>query len=213
MKGIVLTIDEKEVVARPGMTILEAAKRARITIPTLCHHGRLKPYGACRLCGVELEASGCTKLVMSCLYPVEEGLVIRTRSKRIDRVRRTVLELQLAHAPEAWAYQDYVQEYGADKDRFEKEASFCIQCGFCVRYCDEVRKKNAVGFIGRGARREISFMPEIASRECRNCEECSPLCPTVALRAAFVLTEALAFPTIQNQRVQSLLEWRDAAPS
>ena len=79
------------------------------------------------------------------------------------------------------------------KDRFEKEASFCIHCGLCVRYCAEVKKKNAVGFVDRGIRKEISFIPEIASKECNNCKECFPLCPTSYLQAAFVLTEALAF--------------------
>ena len=63
-----------------------------------------------------------------------------------------------------------------------------------MRYCAEVKKANAVGFVDRGARREISFVPEIASKECWNCKQCFPLCPTEALQAAYVLTEALAFP-------------------
>ena len=77
---------------------------------------------------------------------------------------------------------------------FEKEPSFCIHCGLCVRYCAEVKKKNAIGFVDRGIRKEISFVPEIASKECWNCKECFPLCPTEALQAAYVLVEALAFP-------------------
>jgi predicted molibdopterin-dependent oxidoreductase YjgC len=104
-----------------------------------------------------------------------------------------ILQLLLAHAPDAFDLQDLAQEYGADKNRFEKEASFCIHCGLCVRYCAEVKKKNAVGFVDRGIRKEISFIPEIASKECWNCKECFPLCPTEALQAAFVLTKALAF--------------------
>ena len=107
-----------------------------------------------------------------------------------------ILELLLAHAPDAFDLQDLAKEYGADKDRFEKEASFCILCGLCVRYCAEVKKKNAIGFVDRGTRREISFIPEIASMECWNCKEWFPLCPTDALQAAFVLTEALAFPSL-----------------
>jgi len=106
-----------------------------------------------------------------------------------------ILQLLLAHAPDAFDLQDLAQEYGADKDRFEKEASFCIHCGLCVRYCAEVKKKNAVGFVDRGIRKEISFIPEIASKECWSCKECFPLCPTEALQAAFVLTKALAFPS------------------
>jgi len=194
MREIFLQIDGKEVKAKEGMTILEAAQNAGIVIPTLCHHEKLEPYGACRICTVELENRGRTRLVAACLYPVEQNLVVRTRSKRIDKIRKTILELLLAHAPDAPVLQDLVKEYGADKDRFEKEASFCIHCGLCVRYCAEVKKKNAVGFVDRGTRREIGFIPKIASTECWNCKECFPLCPTSALQAAYVLTEALIAP-------------------
>ena len=200
MSEILLHIDGKEVGAREGMTVLEAARSAGITsIPTLCHHEKLEPFGGCRICIVEVEVRGWTKLVVSCVYPVEENLIIRTRSEKIDRIRKTILELLLAHAPDSPQLQDLAQEYGADRDRFEKEASFCIHCGLCVRYCAEVAKKNAVGFIDRGIRKEISFIPEIASRECNNCKECFPLCPTSYLQAAFVLTQALAFPSSSSE--------------
>lgn len=194
MSEILLQIDGREVEARKGMTILEAAQSAGIFIPTLCHHEKLEAYGACRICTVEVEARGRKNLVAACVYPVEQNLVVRTRSEKIDRIRKMILELLLAHAPDAFALQDLAKEYGADKDRFEKEASFCIHCGLCVRYCAEVKKKNAVGFVDRGTRREISFIPEIALKECWNCKECFPLCPTEALQAAFVLTKALFSP-------------------
>ncbi len=195
MSEIILRIDGKEVKASEGMTILEAAQRAGIVIPTLCHHEKLEPYGACRICTVELDARDRTNLVASCLYPVAQDLVVRTRSEKVDKIRKMILELLLAHAPDSVELQDLAQEYGADKDRFEKEPSFCILCGLCVRYCNEVKKKNAIGFIQRGARREISFIPEIASKECWDCKECFPLCPTSYLQAAYHLTEALAFPS------------------
>jgi bidirectional [NiFe] hydrogenase diaphorase subunit len=191
MSEITLQIDGREVKAKEGMTILEAAKSAGINIPTLCHHEKLEPYGACRICTVEVENRGRTILVAACLYPVAQNLVVRTRSERVDKIRKMLLELMLAHAPEAGALQDLAQEYGANKARFEKEYSFCILCGLCVRYCAEVKKKNAVGFVDRGTRREISFIPEIAAKECWKCKECFPLCPTEALQAAYVLTEAL----------------------
>jgi NADH dehydrogenase/NADH:ubiquinone oxidoreductase subunit G len=191
MSEILLQIDGKEVRAKEGMTLLEAARSAGISIPTLCHHDKLEPYGGCRLCIVEVESRGSTRLVVSCVYPAEKNLVVRTRSEKVDRIRKMVLQLLLAHAPDAFELQDLAKEYGADKNRFEKEASFCIHCGLCVRYCAEVKKKNAVGFIDRGIRKEISFIPEIASKECWNCKECFPLCPTEALQAAFVLNRAL----------------------
>ncbi|MFZ5651789.1 MAG: 2Fe-2S iron-sulfur cluster-binding protein [Bacillota bacterium] len=193
MREIILQIDGREVAAREGMTVLEAAQKAGISIPTLCHHEKLEAYGSCRLCMVEAETGGRIKLVASCLYPVEKELVVRTRSEKVDRIRKLILELLLAHAPDSFDLQDMALEYGADRDRFEKEPSFCLHCGLCVRYCAEVKKKNAVGFVDRGTSREISFIPEISSKECWNCKECFPLCPTEALQAAYVLTKALAF--------------------
>ena len=194
MSEILLQIDGKEVAASEGMTILEAAQRVGISIPTLCHHEKLEPYGGCRLCTVEVEVRGWTNLVVACIYPVANNLVVRTRSEKVDRIRKMILELLLAHAPDAFDLQDLAQTYGADRNRFEKESSFCIHCGLCVRYCAEVKKKNAVGFVDRGIRKEISFIPGIAAKECWDCKECFPLCPTEALQAAYVLVEALAFP-------------------
>lgn len=199
MSEIQLQIDDKAVKATEGMTILEAAHGAGISIPTLCHHEKLEPFGGCRLCIVEIVSGDWTKLVVSCVYLVEENLVINTRSEKIDKIRKTLLELLLAHAPDSPELQDLAIEYGADKDRFEKEASFCIHCGLCVRYCSEVKKANAIGFIDRGIRKEISFIPAIAAKECNDCKECFPLCPTSYLQAAFVLIEALAFPAASGK--------------
>jgi len=194
MSEITLEIDGIKVQATDGMTLLEAAQGAGIYIPTLCHHEKLEPFGGCRLCIVEVDERGWTKLVVSCVYLAADGLVVRTRSEKVDRIRKTILELLLAHAPDAEVLKELAQEYGADKDRFDKDPSFCIHCGLCVRYCDEVKQKHAVGFVDRGIRKEISFIPEIAARECNACKECFPLCPTSYLQAAFVLTESLAFP-------------------
>jgi NADH dehydrogenase/NADH:ubiquinone oxidoreductase subunit G len=194
MSDILLQINGKEVKATETMTVLEAARGAGIFIPTLCHHEKLEPYGGCRMCTVEVEVRGWTRLVAACLYPVAPDLVVRTRSKQVDKIRKMILELLLAHAPDSTELKNLALEYGADSNRFEEEPSFCILCGLCVRYCAEVKQKNAIGFVDRGANREICFIPEIAARECWNCKECFPLCPTSYLQAAYHLTEALAFP-------------------
>lgn len=194
MSELKMQIDGKEVTATEGMTLLEAAEAAGMSIPKLCHHEKLEPYGGCRLCLVEVESGGWTQSVVSCVYLAKDGLNVKTRTDQIDRVRRTILELLLAHAPDSPPLHELAEEYGADRNRFEKEVSFCVHCGLCVRYCAEVIGKDAVGFIDRGARKEISFVPDIAAKECRDCMACFPLCPTSYLQAAFVLVEAFAFP-------------------
>ena len=191
MNDILVKIDDKEVQAQEGMTVLEAAQSAGLSIPTLCHHEKLEPFGGCRLCIVMVQVGDWSKHVVSCVYTVEENLIVSTRSEKIDQIRKMILELQLAHAPDSPELLKYAEEYGADKDRFDKEASFCIHCGLCVRYCNEVKKKDAVGFVDRGIRKEISFIPEVAARECWDCKECFELCPTEALQAAYVLAQSL----------------------
>ena len=191
MSEISLKIDGREVKAAEGMSILEAARGAGISIPTLCHHDKLQPYGGCRLCIVEAQADGRTNIVASCVHDVEDDLIVTTRSETIDRIRKTILELLMAHAPDSPVLQEMAGEYGADRTRFEPEPAFCIHCGLCVRYCAEVVEKNAIGFIDRGVRKEISFIPEIASVECHDCKQCFPLCPTSYVQAAFVLVEGL----------------------
>ena len=194
MSDFGMKIDGKEVHATEGMTLLEAARAAGVQIPTLCLHEALEPFGGCRLCIVEVEVRGWTQIVVSCVYPATDGLTVRTRSEKIDRLRKTIVELLMAHAPEAPQLVALAREYGAAAGRFEREPNFCIHCGLCVRYCAEVKKLDAVGFIDRGVRKEIAFLPEIAARECDGCKECFPLCPTSYLQAAYVLTSALAFP-------------------
>ena len=194
MSGIRMRIDGKEVQAAEGMTVLEAAQSAGISIPTLCHHEKLAPFGGCRLCIVEIAVHGRNNIVASCVHQAEDDLIINTRSEKIDRIRKSILELLLAHAPDSPQLQELAADYGAEKNKFKQEPSFCIHCGLCVRYCAEIKKKHAVGFIDRGIRKEISFLPEIASAECNDCKECFPLCPTSYLQAAFVLVESLAFP-------------------
>lgn len=201
MSELPMQIDGKQVKVKEGTTLLEAARGAGVSIPTLCYHEGLESFGGCRLCIVEAEAGGVTRLVASCVHPAEENLEVRTRSEKIDKTRKSILELLLAHAPDAPQLQELAEEYGADRDRFGKEASFCIHCGLCVRYCAEVKGKNAVGFVDRGTKKEICFIPEIAARECNDCKECFSLCPTSYLQAAFVLVESLSFPRTDNLKV------------
>ncbi len=185
-----MRIDNQEISFKQGMSVLEAARQAGIPIPTLCHHEGLEPFGGCRLCLVEVEERGWARLVVACVFPADDKLIVRTRSEKIDRLRKTILELLLAHAPHSPELLALGREYGANPSRFQQDPSFCIQCGLCVRYCNEVKQLDAVGFIDRGIAKQIAFVPDIARAACAGCKECFPLCPTSYLQAAFVLLEA-----------------------
>ena len=169
MKKVRLEIDGKTVHAPEGATILEAAESAGIQIPHMCHLEHLKPYGACRLCLVELVDGDRKKMVASCVYQVQEGLVVETHSEKVKRIRRMILEL-------TWPLsQDLAKEYGVTGSRFRTETPDCHLCGICVRYCSEVKKRGAVYFKGRGIERKIAFVPGLAN-ECNFCQECFGFC-------------------------------------
>jgi len=192
MKSIKLKIDGKTTEAEEGMTILQAARGAGIDIPTLCYHEKLAPYGACRLCTVEIIKDSRTRLVASCVYPVEEKLLVKTDSGRVRKIRKMVLELLLPLAPTG-PLETLAQRYGLEKSRFSAEKTSCILCGLCVRYCAEIKKANAIGFIGRGVDRQVAFLPEVATKVCDSCRECFAICPggKVALE-----TDGVWFPSL-----------------
>ncbi|MFH1032767.1 MAG: 2Fe-2S iron-sulfur cluster-binding protein [Chloroflexota bacterium] len=176
MAKIKLEIDGKTVEVDEGTTVLQAARKAGIDIPTLCYDERMAPYGGCRLCTVEIGKNKRTRLVASCVYPVEEGLVVTTESERLTKIRKMIIELLLPGCPTG-PIQTLAKKYGIEKSRFPGENTGCIMCGLCVRYCAEVKKANAIGFVGRGTEREVAFIPEVASKVCPGCRECFALCP------------------------------------
>jgi bidirectional [NiFe] hydrogenase diaphorase subunit len=186
---VTLLINDQEVKARQGMTILQAAQSVGIEIPTLCHHEKLAPYGACRLCTVEIVRGKRSRLVTSCVYPVEDGLIVKTESEPVIKARKTILEMMWSRAPGVQVLRDYGIKYGIDKSKFDVEPTFCILCGLCVRYCSEVKKKNFIGFVGRGTERQVMFLPGADFNECLKCGECYNLCPTGVMPSNYGLAQ------------------------
>jgi NADH dehydrogenase/NADH:ubiquinone oxidoreductase subunit G len=178
INGLRVSVDE-------GATLLEAARFLGFPIPTLCHMEGLSPYGACRLCVVETGEGPKAKLVSSCSYPAEDGLLVRTASSRVVRARNMVIELLLASCPQSRTIQDLASAHGVRRQRFRQEHEKCILCGLCVRMCEEQMSAKAIGFQGRGSRRRVGAPFDAQSEVCRLCGGCIYVCPACQLRCTY----------------------------
>ena len=179
---ISLRINNLDVKAEEGWTILETCHFYGLEIPTLCYKEGLSPWGGCRLCLVEIGEAPNTKLVSSCTYPAEEGLVVRTDTKRVIEARKMMIELMLSIAPGSKVIQDLASKFGVKKVRFKPVNQECILCGLCVRMCAEQMDGRAIGFQNRGYKKKISTPFDIRSAECRLCGGCIHVCPVCQLR-------------------------------
>lgn len=174
---ITLTINGREVTAAPGTTILSAAQSANIYIPTLCHNDELQPYGACRLCMVEIKHGKRIRLVASCIYEVADGLEVQTDTRRVANVRQLVIELLRARNPYSAKLKEIAERIGVEGTRFEDSQKGCILCGQCVRVCREVVGVSAIGYKKRGYTREVATPFDGPAVDCIACGSCSFICP------------------------------------
>ena len=177
-----ITLNGVKVQVEDGWTILDAAKFYGANIPTLCHFEGLEPYGSCRLCSVEIGKGDKSKLVVSCIHPVKEGLIVRTHSPRVVKARKMLVELLVARCPTSKVLQDLAAELGVTKVRFKPKNDNCILCGLCVRMCKEQMDAEAIGFVGRGVKRKITTPFDQKSEKCRTCGACEWICPACQLR-------------------------------
>jgi bidirectional [NiFe] hydrogenase diaphorase subunit len=214
---ITLKINGLPVTVEEGSTILEAAQFIGFPIPTLCHMEGLTPYGACRLCVVEIGEGERAKLVTSCTYRAEEGLVVRTASERVMRARRMVLELLLASCPQSKTVQDLASAHEVRQQRFKQEQEDCILCGRCVRMCEEQMMAHAIGFQGRGEKRRINTPFNMKSEVCRLCGGCIYVCPACELRCTYTEPDKaicggcanLAPPCIEKDQFHDMMCFMD----
>jgi len=170
-------MDGQPVEGKEGGNILEAALDAGVEIPHLCYNESVKPYGACRLCMVEVVRKGRSKMTAACTYPVMEGIEVLTKTDKVLRARRMMIELILAMCPDDEEIQDMAKEMGVQTVRFKKGDKDCILCGLCARVCDEVVGAHAITFYSRGDRREMGppFVGE--AQDCIACGACVVVCP------------------------------------
>ena len=179
-----LTIDGRKVEVEEGTTVLKAAEKLGIKIPTLCYFEALTPQGACRLCVVEIVGGARRGLSASCSYVVEEGLEVRTDSKRVIEARKLVIELLLLRCPDVPKIRELAEEIGIDRARYERfkpEEEKCILCGLCVRVCQELMKVVAIIFVNRVSSRKVSPPFNEYSSVCVTCWACEVVCPTGAI--------------------------------
>lgn len=186
LMGIInFIINDRRLQVEEGKTVLEVALAEGIKIPTLCYHKELTPYGACRLCLVEIVAGDKPGLQAACLYKVTESLIVKTDTERVKKTRKIIFELLLARAPNSEELRMLAQEYSVTETRItleEEKSEDCLLCGLCVRVCAEIVGRNAISFVGRGIRKRVQTPFGKISDFCIGCGACIYLCPTGTIK-------------------------------
>jgi heterodisulfide reductase subunit A len=201
---IKLTINGNEHEFPEGKTLLECIEDVGLKVPTLCHHKALRPYGACRLCLVEISQNGRSKIETSCTYPAQDNLTIQTNSERVIKARKAMIELQLALCPDSKTIQQIAEEYGVKETRLRKKNEDCFLCGLCVRMCEERMGINAIGFSNRGSRREVGPPFDKHSDVCQVCGTCAYICPTERIKLEDISkNEAVPILDEYNERLNT----------
>ncbi|MCX7635162.1 MAG: 2Fe-2S iron-sulfur cluster-binding protein [Syntrophales bacterium] len=183
-----IIIDGRSVQAGEDKTVLQLARELKIDIPTLCYHENLSPFGACRLCTVEVKENDQWKLAAACQLKAMSDMEIRTDSEAIRESRKTAATLLLYRYPNTKVVRDAARKCGVEVSETAKgEGKDCILCGLCTRTCREIVGADALTFMGRGLDRDLDE-PKIAfhAETCIGCGSCAFVCPT-----GFVTMEAV----------------------
>ena len=200
------SVNGVQVEAAEGESVIDVARRYGFEIPSLCHHEAVIPYGACRLCLVEIVKGGRKKITTSCNYEVLNGIDVTTDSPEIRKHRAMVIELILAEAPENKYIQALAKEYGVSKSRFarktdeEQHRDECILCGLCSRVCSQIVEVDALSFKGRGEKRQIGVPFAEQPKTCIACGACAWVCPT----------QCIGF--VEENGVRKVLRWGRELP-
>ena len=181
-----LIINGRVVEAFEGEMLLAVIRREGIDIPAICNHEAVEPFGACRLCSVEITKEswdGWKNIVTSCLYPVEDGLIVQTHSPQVIELRKTLLDLQLARCPNSPEMRKMAAEYGITQTSYEAvpDSDNCILCGLCTRVCERMGF-SAISTVGRGHDKEIAPPLKEAPPDCVGSLACVQVCPTNVIK-------------------------------
>ncbi len=184
---IPVNIDGKRIEVEPGTTIMAAASMSGVEIPSLCNSELLEPYGACRVCSVEIRVDGKSRIVTACNYPLRAETTVLVHSERALRTRRLVSEMMLARWPNVKLVADLARRHGIEKTRFvhpnrNADEHACILCGRCVNICRQGVWQDVLGFAGRGPSRRVVMPYQETSPECVGCGACAWICPTGAIQ-------------------------------
>jgi aldehyde:ferredoxin oxidoreductase len=186
---VTITIDGKQIQVEEGTTILEAAEKHDIEIPSLCYNVMIGAIGTCRLCVSEIAQGGKSKVVSSCNYPIRkehEKAVISTKSETILKTRRDLLEIMLSRWPNVSILKYYAEEYGVKPPRFshplvDESENACILCGKCVYACKNVMNQDIIDFSYQGYKRQVIMPFDEMNPDCLGCGTCTYVCPTGAI--------------------------------
>ena len=181
----IVTIDGRKVRIKKDATVLDAAKKAGIWIPTLCYHPAVSPDASCRLCMVELDRGDWRQLITACNYPVRRDITVYVSSERAQQARQGVMELLLARAPESEELKALAERMGVKGTHYPKVTESqrsCILCGLCVRVCEEIIGQAAIGYAGRGVDRTVAAPFRQPSEDCIGCGACAAVCPVGTIK-------------------------------
>jgi NADH dehydrogenase/NADH:ubiquinone oxidoreductase subunit G len=180
-----IIIDGQKVKAEKGATLLESARNLKIDIPTLCYHKDLSPFGACRLCMVEVKSNGKWKLTTSCTTPAEEGMEIKTTSEKVKESRKFAAAMLYYKYPGDRTVREIARKLGIAADHGKESTDECVLCGLCVRACREIVEVSALNFEDRGLDRNVEEPKiEFNPSACIGCGSCAFVCPTAYVKMA-----------------------------
>lgn len=184
-----IKIDGREIDVIPGETILEAAKKAGIYIPTLCYNEAFGGKGHCRMCMVEVTNGNSVRIVASCTYPINSEIEVKTSTPAIDKIRRNIVMLLYKRASGSQMTEKLYKEYGCEPNvLIEAPNERCILCNLCVYACEQMGS-SAISTILRGTDKRVASPYDEASPACIGCGACAEVCPTGAIEMIETNTE------------------------